>query len=56
MNSKTLVMIGMFAGSIIGGYVPTLFGAGFFSFSSLIFSTIGAIVGIIIAYKLTSDY
>ena len=36
----------MFVGSIIGGYIPVLFGASLFSFSSLIGNGLGSIVGI----------
>jgi uncharacterized membrane protein YeaQ/YmgE (transglycosylase-associated protein family) len=55
MDSKTMVMIGLTIGSLVGGYIPTFFGAGVFSFASLIGSTVGGIVGIYIMYKLTQD-
>lgn len=54
MSTKTAVTIGLIIGSIIGGYIPTFFGISAISYTSLITSTIGSIVGIIIAYKLTS--
>lgn len=54
MNSKTLVWIGMFVGSTIGSFIPTLWGAGMFSFSSIFFSSIGAIVGIYFGFKLSN--
>lgn len=54
MSGKSLVMIGMFVGSIIGGYIPVLFGASLLSFASLIGNTIGAVAGIFIAYKLVN--
>ncbi len=41
-------------GSFVGGYIPALWGAGFFSFSSLIFSALGAFAGIWIAFKMNS--
>ncbi len=41
-------------GSIIGGFIPELWGAGMFSFSSLIFSTLGALLGIYFAFKMSS--
>lgn len=53
MSARFLVFIGMTIGSIIGGYIPTLWGAGFFSYSSILFSGIGAIIGILIGYKLS---
>ncbi len=55
MSSKVFVFIGMMIGSTIGGYLPTLFGAGLISFSSVFFSGVGAILGIWIGYKL-SDF
>jgi len=54
MSTKTNVYIGTIIGSIAGGLIPSFWGAGEFSFSSIIFSAIGAIVGIIIAFKLSN--
>jgi hypothetical protein len=51
MPSKTLVYISAFIGSIVGGYIPTLWGAGFLSISSLVFSAIGGVAGIFFAIK-----
>jgi hypothetical protein len=45
-------MIGMVFGSSLGGWVPTLWGVGFFSFSSIVGTTIGGILGIWLAFKL----
>ncbi len=53
MSATVLVYIGMTIGSVIGGYIPTLFGAGLLSFTSLVSSSIGAIVGIWVGYKLS---
>ncbi|MCL4365742.1 hypothetical protein M1437_00765 [Patescibacteria group bacterium] len=54
MSSKVLVYLGMTIGSIVGGYIPTLFGAGLISYSSVLFSGIGAIIGVWIGYKLSN--
>lgn len=54
MSAKTQVMLGMMAGSILGGYVPVMFGVSAFSFTSIIFSAVGGIAGIYIAYKLSN--
>lgn len=54
MNSKPLIWIGLFIGSTIGGLIPPLWGASMFSFSSIIFTAIGGIVGIWVGLKL--DY
>ena len=44
-------MLGMIVGSLIGGYAPVFIGISPFSYTSLITSAIGGIIGIIIAYK-----
>lgn len=51
MSSKTVYYIALFIGSIIGAYIPKLWGAGLISFSSIIFSALGALVGFIIVWK-----
>ncbi len=51
MNSKAPVLIGTIIGSSVGGLIPSLWGAGPFSFSSIIFGSIGAIVGIYVGFK-----
>ncbi|HLD90395.1 MAG TPA: hypothetical protein VI911_05185 [Patescibacteria group bacterium] len=52
MSSKSIIMLGMVTGSIIGGYIPTIFGVTFLSMWSLFGSFIGGILGIWITYKL----
>lgn len=53
MSSKKMTMLGMVVGSIAGGYVPTLFGADGISFTSLICSAVGAVLGIVLFYRLS---
>lgn len=53
MSRKSLVLLGMFIGSIIGGYVPVLFGADLLSFTSILGNGLGGLAGVWIAYKLT---
>jgi len=55
MSTKTYVWIGLFVGSGIGGYVPSLWGVGFLSYSSALTSAIGAILGIWIGFKLGNN-
>lgn len=50
---KQMIWLGMVVGSVIGGFIPALWGAGMLSFSSIIFSALGAMAGIYLAYKLT---
>jgi len=53
MPTKFVVYTSMTIGSIIGGYLPVFFGAGLLSYSSLIFSAIGGILGVLIGVKLS---
>jgi len=56
MNSKTTYYIAAFIGSIVGGYIPALWGdAGLLSIWSLVLGTLGAILGIVIAWKLLNN-
>jgi hypothetical protein len=52
MSRKTLVWIGLTLGSVAGGYLPALWGGDLISFSSVILSALGGIVGIWLAYRL----
>jgi hypothetical protein len=54
MDRKKLVWLGFFAGSTLGGLVPGLWGAGMFSFSSILLSAVGGLVGIYVGFKLGS--
>ena len=53
MSSKTIVYFFAFIGSIVGAYIPKIWGAGLFSFSSVFFGGIGAIIGIFIGLRFT---
>ena len=48
-----MVWIGMFLGSTVGGYVPSLWGADVFSASSILFPAIGAILGTWAGFRLS---
>jgi hypothetical protein len=52
MPSRFLIWVSIFVGSTIGGIIPELWGDGMFSYSSLILSGIGALVGLWFAYKI----
>jgi len=54
MASKKLYYLAGFFGSAVGGYIPTLWGTGLFSFSSVIFSGVGGVLGIVVVYKFFS--
>ena len=53
MNTKSLIWIGMFVGSTVGELLPSLWGESSFSMSSILFSTIGGVVGIWAGFKLS---
>lgn len=55
MNTKTLVWIGLFIGSTIGSMIPSIWGAGIFSISSILLSALGGLVGIFLGFKLGSE-
>ncbi len=52
MGSRPLIWIGVFIGSTVGGLIPSLWGAGLFSFSSLLFSALGGFAGIWLGFRL----
>lgn len=52
MSMKTFVWGGYAIGSTIGGFIPSFWDTSIFSFSGLIFSTVGGMLGIYIGYKL----
>ncbi len=52
--TKTLVMAGLLIGSVIGGYVPSLLGAGFLSIWGVLGSALGAVLGLWLAYRFAS--
>lgn len=52
---KSVLMAGVLLGSVIGGGIPSLFGAGLFSMWGVVGSTVGAILGLWIAYRFASD-
>lgn len=54
MSTKTFVFLGMTVGSLVGGYIPSLWGADLLSMWSLFLSAIGGLFGIWIAVKLSN--
>ena len=51
LSKKTLIWIGLTVGSAIGGYLPVLWGGDLISFSSVVLSAGGGIVGIWLGYR-----
>jgi uncharacterized membrane protein YeaQ/YmgE (transglycosylase-associated protein family) len=52
------IWIGISIGSSIGGFIPELWGADLLSHSSILLSGIGALIGLLVGYKLAQrlDY
>jgi uncharacterized membrane protein YeaQ/YmgE (transglycosylase-associated protein family) len=47
------IWFGILIGSTIGGFIPDLWGAGLFSYSSVLLSAIGAFAGLWLGYKMS---
>ena len=47
-------MTGMIVGSIIGGYLPVLFGLSALSYTTILTSGLGGLIGIWLGYKLSN--
>jgi uncharacterized membrane protein YeaQ/YmgE (transglycosylase-associated protein family) len=52
MPSRASIWVALFIGSTIGGIIPELWGAGMLSYTSLLLSGIGAMVGLWVVIKM----
>ena len=52
MERKKLIWLGLFLGSTVGGFIPSLWGSNFISMSGVIGSAVGGILGIYLGFKL----
>lgn len=53
MDPKRTILIFTIVGGTLGGYVPALWGDGYMSMSSVLFTFVGGILGIWIGYKVS---
>ena len=53
MSQRKMIMLGMVVGSVAGGYLPYLVIEELSFFGSFLFGTVGAMVGIWLAWRLT---
>lgn len=53
MKAKTLIMIFMTVGSTLGSWLPTLWGADWLSFTSVLLSGVGGALGIWAGYRIS---
>jgi hypothetical protein len=56
MNAKKLIWIGMFVGSTVAGFIPSLWGAGVLSMSGFVCSGVGGLVGIWWGYRAGNSF
>jgi hypothetical protein len=54
MQSRSFIWIGVFIGSTIGSLIPGLWGDGVFSYTSVLLSGAGALVGLWIGFKMST--
>jgi uncharacterized membrane protein YeaQ/YmgE (transglycosylase-associated protein family) len=52
MDSKSMTWLLTIVGSVIGSYIPALWGDGVFSLWAIILSAVGAVIGIWIGFNL----
>jgi hypothetical protein len=50
---RARIWLGVLIGSVIGGFIPDLWGAGLFSYYAVLFSGIGGLVGLWFGYKMS---
>ena len=56
MSMKSLMYMGAFVGSTIGGFVPSLLGVSWLSVWGLVASGVGGILGVWAGYKVAARY
>lgn len=53
MRSRSFIWLGVLVGSTIGSLIPELWGGDTFSYSSVLLSGVGALVGLWIGFKMS---
>jgi len=53
---KKFTMTGMIIGSLVGSYIPSIWGDGALSMSSILFAAIGGLVGIWAGYRIWQNF
>ncbi len=52
MARNKIIWLGLFIGSTVGSFIPKLWGSGVLSFSSILLSAIGGILGVWLGFRL----
>ncbi len=53
MEAKQLIWGGMMVGSLVGSFLPLLWGASELSMSAMVWGAVGGILGIYVGYKIS---
>jgi len=56
LTQKRLIWLGMGIGSVVFGLIPLLWGEQLFSFTALMFNSIGGLLGIWFGYKVSKYF
>jgi hypothetical protein len=56
LTPKKIIFAGMIVGSFIGGWVPSLWGAGGFTMSAMVGSAIGGLAGVWAGWKFSQNF
>ncbi len=51
MSNRNLFLLAAFVGSSVGGFVPGLFGVGLMSGWAILWSTVGGVLAVILAFR-----
>gem|GEM_PF-3342536 len=51
MSNRNLFILAAFVGSTAGGFIPSLFGAGMLSGWGILWSTVGGVGAVVLAYR-----
>lgn len=54
MSRKGLILVGASAGTLLGSFVSAIWGGDLFSFSAIIISMLGGLIGIWAVFRLTA--
>ena len=51
MSNRNLFILAALVGSTVGGFIPGVFGVGVMSLWGILWSTVGGVAGVVLAYR-----